>query len=773
MLSRRLSQIRPTAWVAAEKVIQQLLWLVLFAVLAPILGPKPYGLFSLAMVLVGFCELVLAEAAAEALLSLDHLTPLHLGTANLCSLAAGLTAAALVLLMAQPLARLFHEPILKLLFQALSPLPILSSLGGSPTAILKREMNFQSFTLRSTVGLAIGGGLGVLAALLGAGVWALVIQVLAQRAAEVAILWGAAKGASKLGWSTACFRDLRGCAANVFFAKGLTWGAGQIPRVIVGLIFGPTILGLFTLASRITDVLLQVLIVPATMVARLELRRFAENTDGLEAAITTLLRSLGFVAFPVCVGLAAITPTLFALWLGQRWTGAVEATQILVLTVAPWIYFYCATSVIMGLRLSRLEVVIQAVLGLSAAAVTLAAAPFGLNAVCLALLIRLALLIVMPLWMLRRAAGIKPLSIFLAPAGPAAAAAAMGVCVMMIAPWQGAIGRQDVGAAASGGDRGDPLQRPGAGFGSQGSGFIPQRFQVHHSKAGGTIHRSALSALVRRRPRLVQLRQPKPTKEFALRGGPARRVDQAVIQARDDFQCHAWQPGEPSRIATEMVFLFIDGGVVDAHDKADASASRGDALNVSAQGLAFAPKFATRQFAGEARAQRRHHRADANFAAQEPQPGVRSHRDLPIGACRAPPVARADGQAIADMPDQLQRTDAEGALDAIILNDGVDRMVGPGGYPNETEALNSLGGQDRHCGVNIPATGRFVDMNRVLAKRRRAVADAGEVETERSNPTLGQGPRSAHGETSDTGPRIASGAEKNHARVALSGAVWG
>jgi hypothetical protein len=89
----------------------------------------------------------------------------------------------------------------------------------------------------------------------------------------------------------------------------------------------------------------------------------------------------------------------------------------------------------MGLRLSRLEVVIQAVLGLSAAAVTLAAAPFGLNAVCLALLIRLALLIVMPLWMLRRAAGIKPLSIFLAPAGPAAAAAAMGVCVMTIAPW--------------------------------------------------------------------------------------------------------------------------------------------------------------------------------------------------------------------------------------------------------------------------------------------------------------------------------------------------
>ena len=51
----------PSLWVAVEKLMQQAVWLLLFLILAPILGPRPYGQFAIVMVFIGCCEIVVVE----------------------------------------------------------------------------------------------------------------------------------------------------------------------------------------------------------------------------------------------------------------------------------------------------------------------------------------------------------------------------------------------------------------------------------------------------------------------------------------------------------------------------------------------------------------------------------------------------------------------------------------------------------------------------------------------------------------------------------------
>src|ERR1700722_15271741 len=79
----RLPRLSPVVWLTSERVTQQALSLILFAVLAPILGPRPYGIFALVMVFVGFCEAILLEGAIEALVTVDDLHHLHTTVANL------------------------------------------------------------------------------------------------------------------------------------------------------------------------------------------------------------------------------------------------------------------------------------------------------------------------------------------------------------------------------------------------------------------------------------------------------------------------------------------------------------------------------------------------------------------------------------------------------------------------------------------------------------------------------------------------------------------
>jgi O-antigen/teichoic acid export membrane protein len=424
----------PTMWLTLEKLIQQVMWLILFLILAPILGPKPYGLFTIVMAFLGFCELVIVGATVEALVTHPGVTDDHLRTGNLAAMIAAVAAAVVAFVAAGPMATIFDAAELAPLFRALAPLPIISALTVSPTALLLREMRFRAFALRSTVGLLSGGAAAVALALYGAGVWALVMQILIQRVVELLLLWSSARTPLGFAWSKSHYLDLRGYAASVGISKAMAWSGGQIPRLILGWYLGPTDLGLFSLAGRMAEVVAQVFIVPLAWVARLTLRRLAEDLAGFAGEFRLVLRQIGFVAFPVCVGLAAIMPYLFARFLDQRWIGGVAPTQIMALMGIPAAFYYLFTAAVLAVRQPRLDSRVAVATNSTTALAVLLAAPFGLYASCLAMLAQRIMLMPLPLVYLRRAIGVSPAAIVLTQLPILGAAIAMGAMVTLVAP---------------------------------------------------------------------------------------------------------------------------------------------------------------------------------------------------------------------------------------------------------------------------------------------------------------------------------------------------
>ena len=168
-LRTRLPMVSPVVWLTSGRVTQQALSLILFAVLAPILGPRPYGLFALVMVFVGFCEAVLLEGAVEALVTVDDLDHLHTTTANrtngLIALALGLAMFAL----APAIAAAMHDAEIRNVMWALAPMPVLTALSAAPIAVLRRSLKFKELAIRSILGLTIGGVFGIVLAVEGAG----------------------------------------------------------------------------------------------------------------------------------------------------------------------------------------------------------------------------------------------------------------------------------------------------------------------------------------------------------------------------------------------------------------------------------------------------------------------------------------------------------------------------------------------------------------------------------------------------------------------------
>jgi O-antigen/teichoic acid export membrane protein len=430
----RLLEPTPTTWLTLDRVTQQAVWLLLFAIVAPILGPKPYGLFAIVMAFIGFCEMVIVGGAVESLITIPVATDSHFRTVNLVTVIVALVAGGAVFGTASEVASLFEAPDLGPLFRVLAPLPVISALTAIPIAVLSRNMQFRALAVRSIVGLLASAIIAVGLAWYGAGVWALVAQVLAQRCIELAILWASVHTRLQFGWSQSHFRDVRGYAMNVVVSKSMFWAGSQIPRIILGWYLGPTDLGLFALAGRLVDIITQVFIVPRAAVARLTLRRFADEPAGFAEAFQLTIRQIAILCFPVCFGLAAIMPVLYATFLGQRWIPGVLAAQITALTGIPLTFYFCFTAAVLALRKPQLDSQNAAAINVTTAMMILLAASHGLDAACAAMLVQRIVMMPISLLILRRLTGISSMGVIWAQLPLLGAAAAMGWIVVIATP---------------------------------------------------------------------------------------------------------------------------------------------------------------------------------------------------------------------------------------------------------------------------------------------------------------------------------------------------
>ena len=429
----RLLGSSPTIWLTLDRLTQQAIWLLLFAILAPILGPKPYGLFTIVMAFIGFCEMVIVGGAVEALVTIPEATDSHFRTVNLAGVVAAAVAGGAVFAAAGPIANFFEAPELEKLFRVLAPLPVISALTAIPVAVLSRHMRFRALALRSIVGLVASAMIAVVLAWYGAGVWALVAQVLAQRCIELAILWASAHTRLGFGWSQSNFRELRGYAFNVIISKGMFWAGSQIPRIILGWYLGATDLGLFALAGRLIDITSQVFIVPRSAVARLTLRKFADGPEGFAEEFNLTIRQIAILCFPVCCGLAALMPILYS-FLGQRWTPGILPAQIMVLTGIPLTFYFCFTAAVLALREPQLNSQNAVAINATTAVMILLTASHGLDAACAAILAQRVVMMPLALMMLRRITGITPIGVIWAQLPILGTAAVMGGIVVLATP---------------------------------------------------------------------------------------------------------------------------------------------------------------------------------------------------------------------------------------------------------------------------------------------------------------------------------------------------
>ena len=340
--------VRGGAITVGAQVVKVVVQFAAMAVLARLLGPAAFGLIAMTTAVLTFLEFFKDLGLSAVTAQREHLTQTQVSALFWLNTALGIVAAAVTAALAPALPWAYGEPALTEITLWLSLGFVLSGLSTQHLALLRRQMRFGMLAFIQVGAEIIGMAVAVVAALEGAGYWALVAQRLAW---VIALLIG--------GWSTCRWRpghygtwremrDLVGFGGNVTVSNLVGFFSRSLDQMLIGWYWGAAPLGLYERASKLLLMPVTTLTTPLYLVAMPALSRLVDEPDRYRRSYLRTIEKLAMITMPAAAAVIAAPDWVVSMVFGAQWLAAAPMAAWLALAALYQPITYTASWLLMS-----------------------------------------------------------------------------------------------------------------------------------------------------------------------------------------------------------------------------------------------------------------------------------------------------------------------------------------------------------------------------------------------------------------------------------------
>jgi O-antigen/teichoic acid export membrane protein len=416
-------------WTLLRFLSDQVFSFIVFVMLARLLTRAEIGAFAVIAVTSEAFRIISTAGLLQTIARRRELTPAFLDTIHRSQQAFAILSCGIIVLLAQPIAKLMGAPEIALPLAVQSLVLPLASLGVTHMALRLREFGHRTTALRSVVSGLLGGGAAILAAFLGAGIWALVIQRLVSEAIGVVL------SRRSYDWTPGWAFDwpiLRGnlmLNGSLIYVQLVFLATVRVQEMAIGAGIGLAAVGIYRTAWRTVELISRGAIQPFTTVATQTLARVKDDRVELARAYRWMVARASALSFPALVGFGALAPIAVPFVFGAKWHEAGELAQIFAFMALPFTLNFFASPSLSALGAGRSLIMLSTTQLVLSVILTLISLPYGLFAVAISYVARAYLTVPLQIWLLRRASGIGPKTTFAAVGSPLAASSVMGIAL--------------------------------------------------------------------------------------------------------------------------------------------------------------------------------------------------------------------------------------------------------------------------------------------------------------------------------------------------------
>ncbi|WP_125558961.1 lipopolysaccharide biosynthesis protein [Pseudoalteromonas rubra] len=375
-------------WSAIERLITQLVQLLIMLVLARQLGPQAFGLVGMLAVFLAISQVFVESGMGAALIRKLDRTEQDFTTAFYFNIAVGVLCYLLLYICAPFIADFYQQPQLTNLLRWLALVIIIHAFSLVPKTRLTIDMDFKKLAVASFGAVTISSGVALVCAYQGVGVWSLVAQSLSYAFSHIVILNIVRPWTPKRRCSKDSFNYLFGFGSKLMLAGLLNGIYQNIYQIIIGKYYSAVQVGYFTQANQLVKTPAMTMTTVIQRVTYPMLSRIQDDIERLKAAYLITLQLAALVVFPLLIGLAVVADPLIPLMLGEVWRPAAELVPFicLALTLYP----------IHAINLNMLQVKGRADLFLKlevvkkgiTTVILICTVPLGLKAICIGMVVQ-------------------------------------------------------------------------------------------------------------------------------------------------------------------------------------------------------------------------------------------------------------------------------------------------------------------------------------------------------------------------------------------------
>lgn len=316
-------------WTACERFGALVIQFVVTLILARILSPSDYGLLGMLALFTAIGTLLIDSGFSQALIRKTGVIIHDYSTVFYTNIFLGMLVYVLLFCMTPYIADFYGIPELEDLSKVLFLIFPICALGIIQETILIKELKFKVTAFVAVSSAVVGGCVGVLCALNGYGVWALVYQQLTLYVVKVAMLWCVSRWRPRKEFDFNVLKELSGFSLNLLCIGFINNVFINIYILIIGKYFTVNDAGYYNQARLLEET-------PATLIVGVVhkatypiLSQIQDDNERLKAGYKRIISMTMFVSLPLLLGMLVMADNLFIVLFSEKWLPSVPIFRIL------------------------------------------------------------------------------------------------------------------------------------------------------------------------------------------------------------------------------------------------------------------------------------------------------------------------------------------------------------------------------------------------------------------------------------------------------------
>ena len=316
-------------WAIMEKGGKQFIQFALGIIIARHLTPEDYGIVGMLTIFMAVSGVFLDSGIGNALIQKQDRTDEDISTAFFITFFIGIILYIILYFSAPYIASFYDTPILTPITRVLSLTLVINSFYMPAITLLTIKLNFKIQTIISLIALSIGGIVGIIFAIRGAGPWALVYYSLAESVIRSLLYQIYVHYIPHCIFSKESFKHIFSFGTKILAANIINSIYNNLYALVIGRTFNAYSVGIFNRGKNFPESLTYTMSHAVTKVAYPIFSEFQEDKEKLKELFFKIAQAELYFLAPVIAGLILLAKPLIIVVLKEKWLDCVPIIQLL------------------------------------------------------------------------------------------------------------------------------------------------------------------------------------------------------------------------------------------------------------------------------------------------------------------------------------------------------------------------------------------------------------------------------------------------------------